>query len=97
VAGDAPATVAREEGEHRMPREQQIGDLVDQVSALERRLGERFDAVQRQIDALDRRVDHRLAEVRAKQEEDLMLVKAMSCQLRGRVERVERRASRGVG
>jgi hypothetical protein len=80
-----------------MGREKDAADLADYLSALERRLGDRFDAVQRQIDALDRRVEHRLAEVRAKQEEDLMLVKAMSCQLRGRVERVERRASRSVG
>lgn len=72
-------------------------DLGEGLSALERRLAERFDAVQRQIDALDRRIDHRMAEVRAKQEEDLMLLKAMSCQLRGRVERVERRAARGPG
>ncbi len=78
-----------------MGREREIANLADHLAALERRLGERFDAVQRQVDALDRRVEHRLAEVRAKQEEDLMLAKAMSCQLRGRVERAERRASRG--
>ncbi len=56
---------------------------------------ERFDALQRQAEALERRVDHRLTELRAKQEEDLMLVKALSCQVRGRVERVERRGARG--
>lgn len=78
-----------------MGSERELGNLADHLSALERRLGERFDAVQRQIDALDRRVEHRVAEVRAKQEEDLMLVKAMSCQLRGRVERAERRGPRG--
>jgi hypothetical protein len=78
-----------------MGRDSEFANLADHLAALERRLGERFDAVQRQIDALDRRVEHRLAEVRAKQEEDLMLAKAMSCQLRGRVERAERRASRG--
>ena len=78
-----------------MSKESEITNLADHLAALERRLGDRFDAVQRQIDALDRRVEHRLAEVRAKQEEDLMLAKAMSCQLRGRVERAERRASRG--
>lgn len=80
-----------------MGRDKDIADLAECLSALERRLGERFDAVQRQIDGLERRIDHRLMELRAKQEEDLMLVKAMSCQLRGRVERVERRATRGAG
>ncbi|MGE0464534.1 MAG: hypothetical protein AB7Q16_24460 [Vicinamibacterales bacterium] len=70
-------------------------DLAEQLSALEGRLMERLDALQRQTEALERRVDHRLTELRAKQEEDLMLVKALSCQLRGRVERVERRGARG--
>jgi hypothetical protein len=71
-------------------------DVADYLSALERRLGDRFDAVQRPIDALDRRVEHAWRGAR-QAGEDLMLVKAMSCQLRGRVERVERRASRSVG
>jgi len=78
-----------------MAREMSIPDLLDHLSALERRLGERFDAVQRQVESLERRVDQRVMELRAKQEEDLMLVKALSCQLRGRVERVERRGARG--
>ena len=54
-----------------------------------------FDVIQLRLDALDRRLEQRLAEIRVKQEEDLMLLKAISCQLRGRVERVERRTSRG--
>jgi len=78
-----------------MAREMSIPDLLDHLSALEHRLGERFDAVQRQVESLERRVDQRVMELRAKQEEDLMLVKALSCQLRGRVERVERRGARG--
>jgi uncharacterized membrane protein len=63
-------------------------------TALAARIEAHFEALHRRLDALDRRIDQRIAEVRAKQDEDLMLVKAMSCQLRGRVERVERRASR---
>ncbi|MCC7031920.1 MAG: hypothetical protein IT179_03695 [Acidobacteria bacterium] len=78
-----------------MAGEKATTDLADQLSALEERLMERFDALQRQAEALERRVDHRLTELRAKQEEDLMLVKALSCQVRGRVERVERRGARG--
>ena len=50
-------------------------------------------AVHRRLDALDRRLEQRLAEIRVKQEEELMLIKALSCQLRGRVERAERRGS----
>jgi hypothetical protein len=53
-----------------------------------------FEVLHRRLDALDRRLEQRFAEVRAKQEEDLMLIKAMSCQLRGRVERAERRGLR---
>lgn len=53
-----------------------------------------FEALHRRLDAMDRRLDQRVAEIRAKQEEDLMLLKAVSCQLRGRVERAERRGSR---
>jgi len=78
-----------------MAGENTIADLAERLSVLERRLGERFDALERQTEALERRLDHRLAELRAKQEEDLMLVKALSCQVRGRVERVERRGARG--
>lgn len=63
--------------------------------ALARRLDAHFEALHQRLDSLDRRLDQRLGEVRAKQEEDLMLLKAMSCQLRGRVERVERRSARG--
>lgn len=62
--------------------------------ALARRLDAHFEALHQRLDALDRRLDQRITEVRAKQEEDLMLLKAMSCQLRGRVERAERRGSR---
>ncbi|HTM33964.1 MAG TPA: hypothetical protein VL263_21785 [Vicinamibacterales bacterium] len=53
-----------------------------------------IEAVHRRLDALDRRLEQRLAEIRVKQEEELMLIKAMSCQLRGRVERADRRGSR---
>ena len=53
-----------------------------------------FEAIHRRLDALDRRLDQRLAEIRVKQEEELMLIKAMSCQLRGRVERADRRGLR---
>jgi hypothetical protein len=53
-----------------------------------------IEALHRRIEALDRRLDQRLGEIRAKQEEELMLIKAMSCQLRGRVERADRRGSR---
>ena len=60
------------------------------TTAIERQ----FEALHRRLDALDRRLDHRFGEVRVKQEEELMLLKAMSCQLRGRVERAERRGSR---
>jgi hypothetical protein len=63
--------------------------------ALATRLDAHFEAIHRRLDALDRRLEQRLGEIRVKQEEDLMLLKAMSCQLRGRVERVERRAARG--
>lgn len=57
-------------------------------------LDAQFEAIHLRLDALDRRIEQRLAEIRVKQEEDLMLVKAMSCQLRGRVGRVERRQAR---
>jgi hypothetical protein len=55
-----------------------------------------FEALHARLDALDRRVELRLAEIRVKQDEDLMLLKAMSCQLRGRVGRAERRTGRGT-
>ena len=55
---------------------------------------QQFEVVHRRLDALDRRIDHRFGEVRVKQEEELMLIKALSCQLRGRVERADRRGSR---
>ena len=64
-------------------------------SAMAARLDAHFEAIHLRLDALDRRLEQRLAEIRVKQEEDLMLLKAMSCQLRGRVERVERRTARG--
>lgn len=63
-------------------------------AAVARRLDAHFEALHQRLDALDRRLDQRISEVRAKQEEDLMLLKAMSCQLRGRVERADRRAGR---
>ncbi len=53
-----------------------------------------IEAIHRRLDALDRRLEQRLAEIRVKQEEELMLIKAMSCQLRGRVERADRRGLR---
>ena len=52
------------------------------------------EALHGRLDALERRLDQRFGEIRAKQEEELMLIKAMSCQLRGRVERADRRGSR---
>jgi hypothetical protein len=58
------------------------------------RLAEQMTQLQQRLDAVDRRVDQRLAELRAKQEEDLMLLKALSCQLRGRVDRADRRSGR---
>jgi len=70
-------------------------DLCARLLAFEERLITHLADLRTRIDALDRRVDQRVAEVRAKQEEDLILLKAMSCQLRGRVERAERRAVRG--
>lgn len=54
-----------------------------------------FEALHARLDALDRRFEQRIAELRLKQDEDLMLLKAMSCQLRGRVGRAERRPGRG--
>jgi hypothetical protein len=63
-------------------------------AAMAMRLDAQFESIHLRLDALDRRLEQRLAEIRVKQEEDLMLLKAMSCQLRGRVERVERRHSR---
>lgn len=48
-------------------------------------------AILDRIDQLERRLEQRLADLRARQEEDLMLVKALSCQLRERVARAERR------
>jgi hypothetical protein len=59
------------------------------------RLDEQFEELHRRLDALERRIEQRLAEIRIKQEEDLMLLKAVSCQVRGRVERAVRRPSRG--
>lgn len=70
-------------------------DLLDRLEALEQGLSTQLADLRRQLDGLDRRVDQRAAELRAKQDEELMLVKALSCQLRGRVERVERRGARG--
>jgi hypothetical protein len=54
-------------------------------------------ALRDRVDALDRRIEQRLAEIRARQDEEIMLLKALSCQLRSRVERVERRAARTSG
>jgi arginine/ornithine N-succinyltransferase beta subunit len=67
-----------------------------EMDRMEQRLGERFEALHQRMEAMERRADQRFAEIRVKQEEDIQLLKAMSCQLRGRVERVERRAGRGV-
>ena len=67
-----------------------------ELDRMEQRLGERFEALHQRMEAMERRADQRFAEIRVKQEEDIQLLKAMSCQLRGRVERVERRAGRGV-
>ena len=69
---------------------------MNEWEALEQRLGARFDALNQRLNSLTRQADQHHAEIRAKQEEDIMLLKAMSCQLRGRVERVERRAVRGL-
>ena len=67
-----------------------------ELDRMEQRLGERFEALHQRMEAMERRADQRFAEIRVKQEEVIQLLKAMSCQLRGRVERVERRAGRGV-
>jgi hypothetical protein len=72
------------------------GRSMTELDGLEQRLGERFEALHRRMEAMERKADQRFAEIRVKQEEDIQLLKAMSCQLRGRVERVERRAGRGV-
>jgi hypothetical protein len=64
--------------------------------ALARRLEAHFEALHQRLDAMDRRLDQRVAEVRGKQEEELMLIKAMSCQMRGRVERDGPAAARAV-
>ncbi|HQZ39610.1 MAG: hypothetical protein IT180_05370 [Acidobacteria bacterium] len=68
--------------------------LAQRLLAMEERLSAQLTELRARLDALDRRFDQRCAEIRSKQDEDLMLLKAMSCQLRGRVERVERRAGR---
>ena len=70
-------------------------DLVKRLSACEERLCGQLADLRARLDSLDRHIDQRCAEIRARQEEDLLLVKALSCQLRGRVERAERRAARG--
>lgn len=67
-----------------------------ELDRLEQRLGERFEALNQRMDTMERRAEQRFAEIRVKQEEDIQLLKAVSCQLRGRVERVERRAGRGA-
>ncbi|MEZ5289050.1 MAG: hypothetical protein R2712_30460 [Vicinamibacterales bacterium] len=64
------------------------------LSAALQRIGAELADLGARLDRLDRRLEQRLAELRAKQDEDLMLVKALACQLRGRVERVERRTGR---
>jgi hypothetical protein len=69
---------------------------MNEWEALEQRLGARFEALDRRIDTLNRRADQHHEEIRAKQDEDIMLLKAMSCQLRGRMERAERRAARNA-
>jgi hypothetical protein len=76
-----------------MPQEHKNDDAApgDRLAAAIER---EFAMLHRRLDVLDRRLEQRFGEVRIKQEEDLMLVKAMSCQLRGRVERAERRGSR---
>lgn len=53
-----------------------------------------MEAIGQQLVRLERRLDQRLAELRVRQEEEIMLLKALSCQLRSRVERVERRTAR---
>ena len=77
-----------------MGRGKDVG--MTEMDRMEQRLGERFEALHQRMEAMERRADQRFAEIRVKQEEDIQLLKAMSCQLRGRVERVERRAGRGV-
>lgn len=67
----------------------------DSEPGLASKIDAQFETLHRRLDAMDRRIDQRLAEVKAKQDEDLILLKAMSCQLRGRVERMERRSARG--
>ena len=67
-----------------------------EIDRMEQRLCERFEALHQRMEGMERRAEQRFAEIRVKQEEDIQLLKAMSCQLRGRVERVERRAGRGV-
>jgi hypothetical protein len=82
-------------GRREVPARKEDGRMND-IDRLEQRLSECFEALHQRMEVLDRRADQRFTEIRAKQEEDIMLLKAMSCQLRGRVERVERRAGRGV-
>ncbi len=53
-----------------------------------------METIGHQLERLERRLDQRLAELRVRQEEEIMLLKALSCQLRSRVERVERRTAR---
>jgi hypothetical protein len=89
--GTAPA---REAGREAGVRQEDEG--MTEIDRLEQRLCERFEALHQRMEAMERRADQRFAEIRVKQEEDIQLLKAMSCQLRGRVERVERRAGRGV-
>ena len=74
--------------------------VTTQAHAQDPTLGSRveaqFEALHARLDALDRRFEQRLAEIRLKQDEDLMLLKAMSCQLRGRAGSAERRNGRGA-
>ena len=69
-----------------------------ELDRMARRWAERFEAHSPPDGRVDRRRGQRLAEIRVKQEEEFMLIKAMSCQLRGsRVERADRRGLRHRG
>lgn len=65
------------------------------LDALEARLERILAGIRASVETMETRLEQRVGEVRTKQEEDLVLLKALSCQLRGRVERADRRLARG--
>lgn len=59
-------------------------------AGLHQQLADQFQGLSDRLEGLERRIEQRLAEIKCRQDEDLLLLKALSCQIRGRAERADR-------